>query len=289
MISWTVYRNNLAMYWTEKDDRKQRLIYSSGIFESWRKARQAIRDLFREKCVELDFKKEDEFSVTFNDGKVEETVEIKFDLSTKDIMFVTTVKVTDTLTLTINHEYRPNVIIGLIQDKKILFGERIKIPNSWQMPQGGIDPGETVERAAFRELAEELGLLDPQNQARYLGQLSTNGPLIYDFPTTMLENEERGDKYKGQHQFVALFEFLGKDADISLSRCDEEFSRYEWIPIRELYDLINSRKLEIPFFKLEVYLEVAHELMKFDLTRKIEEEDDSLVTNLTDLKDNKII
>ena len=41
---------------------------------------------------------------------------------------------------------------------QVFVGERIDTPGAWQMPQGGIDPGEDFETAAFRELEEETGL-----------------------------------------------------------------------------------------------------------------------------------
>ena len=54
--------------------------------------------------------------------------------------------------------YRPCVGIALFnQDNKVFVAERVDLPGSWQMPQGGIDPGELPEEAAMRELKEEIG------------------------------------------------------------------------------------------------------------------------------------
>ncbi|MEC7205218.1 MAG: NUDIX domain-containing protein [Pseudomonadota bacterium] len=55
--------------------------------------------------------------------------------------------------------FRPCVGIFLINsDGKIFVGARNDLPGDhWQMPQGGIDEGETPEVAAFREMEEEIG------------------------------------------------------------------------------------------------------------------------------------
>ena len=54
--------------------------------------------------------------------------------------------------------YRSCVGIALFnQDNKVFVAERVALPGSWQMPQGGIDPGELPEEAAMRELKEEIG------------------------------------------------------------------------------------------------------------------------------------
>src|SRR5579864_9630095 len=57
--------------------------------------------------------------------------------------------------------YRPAVGIMLLNRAGNVFvGRRIDMPAglaAWQMPQGGIDPGETPRQAALRELQEEVG------------------------------------------------------------------------------------------------------------------------------------
>ena len=57
-------------------------------------------------------------------------------------------------------KYRKNVGMVLINTKGHIFaGKRIdNNTDAWQMPQGGIDEGETPENAAFRELSEETGI-----------------------------------------------------------------------------------------------------------------------------------
>ena len=55
--------------------------------------------------------------------------------------------------------YRPCVGIMLINSNNQIFaGQRIDNHlEAWQMPQGGIDEGEDVETACFREMKEEIG------------------------------------------------------------------------------------------------------------------------------------
>ena len=49
--------------------------------------------------------------------------------------------------------YRPCVGLMLLnREDKIFAGQRLDSPNgAWQMPQGGIDPGETLDPGAFTE------------------------------------------------------------------------------------------------------------------------------------------
>mgnify|MGYP002784820282 CR=1 FL=1 len=61
--------------------------------------------------------------------------------------------------------YRLNVGLMIINAAgEVLMGERRDFPGTWQMPQGGIDEGETPQQAALRELTEETGLHPVQVQ-----------------------------------------------------------------------------------------------------------------------------
>ena len=54
--------------------------------------------------------------------------------------------------------YRPCVGVMLLnQAGQVWVGERVALPGAWQMPQGGIEAGETPRAAALRELKEEIG------------------------------------------------------------------------------------------------------------------------------------
>lgn len=56
--------------------------------------------------------------------------------------------------------YRPCAGVMLInRDGRVFVGQRIDSTlEAWQMPQGGIDPGEDALEAALRELREETGV-----------------------------------------------------------------------------------------------------------------------------------
>src|SRR3990170_3608444 len=76
--------------------------------------------------------------------------------------------------------YRPGVGIMLLDHAgRVFVGRRKDMPAglaAWQMPQGGIDPGESPREAALRELEEEVGT----NKAEIIAE--TSGWLHYDLP-----------------------------------------------------------------------------------------------------------
>jgi putative (di)nucleoside polyphosphate hydrolase len=124
---------------------------------------------------------------------------------------------------------------------KAFVGRRIdnKEGDWWQMPQGGVDPGEDVADAAIRELAEETGLT-AENLA-IIGRLDET--IRYDLPQELI-GKLWGGLYRGQEQTWFLARFSGTDEDIDLEEHDPpEFCEYRWIDPEQLPDLI------IPFKK----------------------------------------
>lgn len=109
---------------------------------------------------------------------------------------------------------------------------------AWQMPQGGIDEGETPPAAAWRELEEEIGT----NKAEIVAESS--GWLAYDFPADMRKKAWKG-RYRGQRQKWFLFRFTGSDGDIGLDGHDAEFSEWKWIEPDELPALIVTFKRSV--------------------------------------------
>ena len=147
-------------------------------------------------------------------------------------------------------KYRKNVGMVLINAKGHIFaGKRIdNNTDAWQMPQGGIDDGETPEVAAFRELSEETGL--HRSKSRLIG--TTSGWLSYDIPIELIPKLWNG-QYRGQEQKWFAFEFLGQDSDINIGTEEPEFSEWAW---KSKKDLLSS----IVPFKVEVYQKVFSEL-----------------------------
>lgn len=129
--------------------------------------------------------------------------------------------------------YRPCVGIALFNKKgQVFVGERIDTPNAWQMPQGGIDEGEDIERAALRELKEEIGT----DKATILKMHPEK--IKYDLPPP-LKNKLWGGKYDGQEQTWVAMRFEGEDSDIILDAdCHPEFSQWQWIDIHHTLDVI---------------------------------------------------
>lgn len=150
--------------------------------------------------------------------------------------------------------YRPCVGIALFnQANKVFVGERIDTPGAWQMPQGGIDEGESVEKAAFRELAEEVGT----NKAEILG--ISEQTIKYDIPEEKLSKLPWGDQYCGQEQIWIAMRFNGSDEDIDLNSFDPpEFSQWQWVNLPETIDLI------VPF-KRDVYRRVIDMFAEFSV------------------------
>jgi len=142
--------------------------------------------------------------------------------------------------------YRPCVGVVLIDARGMVFaGQRIDSPTpAWQMPQGGIDEGETPREAAYRELREETGVI--RDKVEFVGK--THGWVTYDLPPELL-GKVWGGKYRGQRQKWFLFRFKGQDADVKIASDHPEFSTWRWILADEMVESI------VPF-KRAVYDEV---------------------------------
>ncbi|GAA1413376.1 NUDIX domain-containing protein [Kitasatospora putterlickiae] len=58
-------------------------------------------------------------------------------------------------------------------DGRVLIGRRTTAgePPTWSLPGGKVDPGESFERTAARELAEEAGIVLPAEEMRVLAVL----------------------------------------------------------------------------------------------------------------------
>jgi len=130
---------------------------------------------------------------------------------------------------------------------EVFVGRRIDMPvlPAWQMPQGGVDPGETPFQAALRELREEIGT----NKAEFLAE--SQGWLKYDL-SFELSRGVWGGRYRGQPQKWFAMRFTGNDSDINLATEHPEFDAWKWISPERLPDVI------VPF-KRQLYIDILGE------------------------------
>ncbi len=131
--------------------------------------------------------------------------------------------------------YRPCVGIALFsREGKVFVGERLDSPGAWQMPQGGIDEGETIEQAAFRELKEETGT----DKARIIK--IHDKKLRYTIPDMVIKKLNLWNgQYAGQEQTWVAMRFEGQDSDIDIAADDhQEFGQWQWVGLEQVVDLI---------------------------------------------------
>jgi len=143
--------------------------------------------------------------------------------------------------------YRPAAAVMLLNsENKVFVAQRLdNALDAWQMPQGGLDPGETPEVGALRELEEETGI--PPHLVELIARAPTE--LLYDLPSD-LQGKVWGGKYRGQAQHWFLARFLGRDEDIDLETAEPEFRAWKWVEPSELVNLI------VPF-KRKLYADVV--------------------------------
>jgi putative (di)nucleoside polyphosphate hydrolase len=153
--------------------------------------------------------------------------------------------------------YRDNVGAVLFnRDGLVLVARRADLPNAegaaggWQLPQGGMDPGEDPRVAVLRELAEEIGT----DKAEILAEHDTW--LTYDLPPELV-GKALGGRYRGQRQRWFALRFLGEDSDIRLDADPHpEFDAWRWVPLEELPRLAVH-------FKRPIYEELVRAFARF--------------------------
>ncbi|MBV8979117.1 MAG: RNA pyrophosphohydrolase [Alphaproteobacteria bacterium] len=140
--------------------------------------------------------------------------------------------------------YRPCVGVMLLNAEGLVFvGRRIdQTVEGWQMPQGGIDQGETPVEAALRELKEEIGT----DSAQPLREME--GWVDYDLPEHLLGVALKG-RYRGQRQKWIAMRFTGSNSEIDIKTHEPEFAEWKWLAMEALPRLI------VPF-KRDTYLKV---------------------------------
>ena len=114
-------------------------------------------------------------------------------------------------------------IVVLNKKNEIFVAKRIdNSKNFWQMPQGGVEKGEDLLAAAYRELEEETSIKNVQ----LIKEL--DGFMTYLLPNNLLGIIWKG-KFKGQKQKWFLMRFLGKDDEINIKTKIPEFLEWKWV------------------------------------------------------------
>ena len=146
--------------------------------------------------------------------------------------------------------YRPCVGVMLMNAQGHVFvGQRRDSElDAWQMPQGGIDAGETPHTAALRELWEETGVTEDLVTV----EQESDDWFRYELPHDLVPKLWKG-RFRGQEQKWFLMRFHGADTDVNIETEQPEFSQWRWLAPSDLVENI------VPF-KRAVYQSVLDEL-----------------------------
>lgn len=145
--------------------------------------------------------------------------------------------------------FRANVgIILANSDNKLMLGGRVGA-KGWQFPQGGMVEGEEPDEAMFRELHEEVGLLESDVEILAV----TDDWLRYKLPEKFIRRNSTPVCIGQKQRWFVLRLTSGEDA-LSFDGCDKpEFDRARWV---DFWRPVN----EVIYFKRRVYARALYEL-----------------------------
>ncbi len=141
-------------------------------------------------------------------------------------------------------------VIVLNNENKVFVGKRKDNPvDRWQMPQGGVDIGESYLSAMKRELYEETSI----KNIEILKEI--NGFFEYELPKNLVGIIWKG-KFRGQKQKWFITRFIGNENEINLQTENQEFIEWKWIIPDELPGAIVD-------FKKKMYVELLEIIKDF--------------------------
>ena len=141
-------------------------------------------------------------------------------------------------------------VIVLNNENKVFVGKRKDNPvDRWQMPQGGVDLGESYLSAMKRELYEETSI----KSIEILKEI--NGFFEYELPKNLVGIIWKG-RFRGQKQKWFIARFIGSENEINLQTENQEFIEWKWIIPDELPKTIVD-------FKKKMYVELLEILEDF--------------------------
>ena len=141
-------------------------------------------------------------------------------------------------------------VVVLNHEDKVFVGKRRDNPiDKWQMPQGGVDQGESFLTAMKRELFEETNI----QSIKVVKEI--DGFFEYELPKELLGVIWKG-KFRGQRQKWFIIRFSGNQNEINLETANPEFIDWKWISPEELPNVIVD-------FKKNMYLKLLKKIKIF--------------------------
>jgi putative (di)nucleoside polyphosphate hydrolase len=138
------------------------------------------------------------------------------------------------------------------ENNEVLLCERIDSPNSWQMPQGGVDDNEEDRIAIMREISEEVGI--PPELLEIIACMPR--PTQYKVPSSKLP-QSWNNEFIGQEILFFLIKFSGNDSHINLNNSPHpEFKKFGWFNLED----VPSKAID---FKQKLYAQIVSEFEVF--------------------------
>jgi N-acetylglucosaminyldiphosphoundecaprenol N-acetyl-beta-D-mannosaminyltransferase len=159
-------------------------------------------------------------------------------------------------------ELRPNVVIVILNNEnKILIAQRKqKIPkvdligkvdknkyqNYWQLPQGGVEHGETSIQAGLREANEEVGLKNLE-----LIQISKKTNTYFWNYARKKFRFNKKYQFKGQCQNFVYLRYSGNNQIVNVNTPEKEFINFKWVDENEFSKIVHPERSAIVKIVLE--------------------------------------